>query len=118
MSHPVTKIPLAQMINPGRSSLLQAPDPDAMQVLEGNMYIAGETEPWDKIQDSMKTLLANVWTRYKHHLPDIDIMIQFDDWMLPNLTGAVYLSSSDRAWPDQLLHTCSMLHMSLALSSS
>ena len=58
-----------------------------MQVLHGQMYISGETRGFEDIQDRMKKLLVKVWTHYQDRLPDVDMMIQFDDWMLPNLEG-------------------------------
>ena len=65
-----------------------------MQVLDGRMYIAGETQGFGDIQDRMKKLLAHVWSRYAKQLPDVDMMIQFDDWMLPNLKGQAAVVSA------------------------
>ena len=58
-----------------------------VQVINGRMYIAGEIEPFMSVQDSFKSLLANVWARYSNELPDVDMMIQTDDWMIPNMEG-------------------------------
>lgn len=63
-------------------------------MIGGQMYIGGETLPFAQIQDRFKIMMSHVWSRYKHRLPDIDIMIQFDDWMIPNLTGAAHVAHS------------------------
>ncbi|KAK9865915.1 hypothetical protein WJX84_008664 [Apatococcus fuscideae] len=70
-----------------------------VQVLDGRMYIAGETQGFGDIQDRMKKLLAHVWSRYAKQLPDVDMMIQFDDWMLPNLKGKHHLGHCLRQGP-------------------
>ncbi len=54
------------------------------------MYIAGETTPFAMIQEGLKGMLGMVWARYRHRLPDVDMMIQFDDWMLPNMAGDLH----------------------------
>ncbi len=51
------------------------------------MYIAGETDPFMFVQEGFKRMLANLWARYRQDLPDVDMMIQTDDWMIPNMEG-------------------------------
>ena len=51
------------------------------------MYIVGETKEFPFFQSNMKLLLADVWARYEGRLPDVDLVVQFDDWMPPNLNG-------------------------------
>lgn len=63
-----------------------------LQVIGGQMYIGGETLPFAQIQDRFKIMMSHMWSRYKYRLPDVDIMIQFDDWMIPNLTGAAHVA--------------------------
>ena len=53
------------------------------------MFIVGETRQYPEFQSHMKLLLADVWAAYKGRLPDIDLVIQFDDWMPPNLNGKI-----------------------------
>ena len=56
------------------------------------MYIVGETKQFPEFQTHMKLLLADVWAAYKGRLPDVDLVIQFDDWMPPNLNGKALLA--------------------------
>ena len=58
------------------------------------MYVAGETLPFAQIQDRFKIIISNVWLRYQHRLPDLDMMVQFDDWMIPNLAGVSFGTDS------------------------
>lgn len=57
------------------------------QIIDQAMYVVGETKEFPFFQTKMKLLLADVWARYQGHLPDVDLVIQFDDWMPPNLNG-------------------------------
>ena len=56
------------------------------------MYIVGEAKQFPEFQTHMKLLLADVWAAYKGRPPDVDLVIQFDDWMPPNLNGKALLA--------------------------
>ncbi|KAK9818583.1 hypothetical protein WJX74_004255 [Apatococcus lobatus] len=58
-----------------------------LQVVNQEMYVVGETKQFPEFQSHMKLLLADVWAAYKGRLPDVDLVIQFDDWMPPSLNG-------------------------------
>lgn len=58
-----------------------------LQVVDQEMYIVGETKQFPEFQSHMKLLLADVWAAYRGRLPDVDLVIQFDDWMPPSLNG-------------------------------
>ncbi len=66
---------------------LDDPTDRIVQVINQTMYIVGETKQFPTFQKDMKLLLADVWAMYKGRLPDVDLVIQFDDWMPPNLNG-------------------------------
>ena len=59
-----------------------------LQIIHQTMYIVGETKQYEPFQDAEKLLLLDVWAQYTGHLPDVDMLVQFDDWMPPNLSGA------------------------------
>ena len=66
--------------------------PYCVQVVQQEMYIVGETKQFPEFQTHMKLLLADVWAAYKGRPPDVDLVIQFDDWMPPNLNGKALLA--------------------------
>ena len=58
-----------------------------LKVIDQEMYIVGETKQFPYWHTHMKLLLADVWKAYRGRLPDVDLVIHFDDWLAPNLDG-------------------------------
>lgn len=56
-------------------------------MIDQEIFIVGETRQFPYYHTHMKLLLADVLEAYKGRLPDVDLVIHFDDWLAPNLNG-------------------------------
>ncbi|KAK9864491.1 hypothetical protein WJX84_003297 [Apatococcus fuscideae] len=58
-----------------------------VQIIDNQVYIAGETEGFHDLNLRNKKILASVIGAFPDSLPDVDFVFQGSDWMPPNSNG-------------------------------